>query len=108
MGFALGPSVKFTSKVDTNDLEGFCVDRNYVCGALARYLNDQFTNTVNQTIDFINTDLPPGARAAVELSLESAKALQAALTKAIAEAEEEEAERAAAIAQLRLAKAQAA
>jgi len=46
------------------------------------------------TIDFINTDLPPGARAAVELTLESAKALQAALTKAIAEAEEEEAERA--------------
>ena len=60
------------------------------------------------TIDFINTDLPPGARAAVELSLESAKALQAALTKAIAEAEEEEAERAAAIAQQRLAKVQAA
>ena len=45
------------------------------------------------TIDFINTELPPGARAAVELTLESAKGLQAALSKAIAEAEEEEAER---------------
>ena len=46
------------------------------------------------TIDFINAGLPPSARAAVELTLESAKALQAALTKAIAEAEVEEAERA--------------
>ena len=45
------------------------------------------------TLDFINTDLPPGARAAVELTLESAKALQAALAKAIAAAEVEEAER---------------
>ena len=60
------------------------------------------------TIDFINTELPAGARAAVELSLESAKALQAALAKAIEEAEEEEAEREAAIAQQRLAKVQAA
>ena len=45
------------------------------------------------TLDFINTALPPGARAAIELSLESAKALSAALAKAIAEAEIEEAER---------------
>jgi len=37
--------------------------------------------------------LPPGARAAVELTLDAAKALQAALAKAIAEAEIEEAER---------------
>ena len=51
------------------------------------------------TLDFINSELPPSARAAVELTLESAKALQAALTKAIAEAEIEEAERAAGIAQ---------
>lgn len=47
------------------------------------------------TIDFINSGLPPGARAGVELTLESAKALNAALGKAIAEAEVEEAERAA-------------
>lgn len=60
------------------------------------------------TIDFINTDLAPGARAAVELTLESAKALQAALATAIAEAEAEEAERAAGIAAMRLAKVQAA
>lgn len=46
------------------------------------------------TIDFFNEKLPPGARSAVELTLESAKALQAALAKAIAEAEAEEAERA--------------
>ena len=45
------------------------------------------------TIDFVNTSLPPGARAAVELTLDAAKALNAALAKAIAEAEIEEAER---------------
>jgi hypothetical protein len=53
------------------------------------------------TIDFINAALPPGARAGVELTLESAKALHAALAKAIAEAEIEEAERAAGIEQAR-------
>jgi hypothetical protein len=46
------------------------------------------------TIDFVNLGLPPGARAAVELTLDAAKALNAALAKAIAEAETEEAERA--------------
>jgi hypothetical protein len=45
------------------------------------------------TIDFVNRDLPPGARAAVELTLESAKALSNALTRAIAAAEIEESER---------------
>lgn len=45
------------------------------------------------TLDFINSELPPGARAAVELTLESAKALHKALAKAIAAAEIEEAER---------------
>ena len=45
------------------------------------------------TIDFINADLPPDARAAVELTLETAKALNAALTRAIEAAEEEEEER---------------
>ena len=54
------------------------------------------------TIDFVNADLPPGARAAVELTLETAKALNAALAKAIAEAEIEEAERSQTIAQARL------
>ncbi len=46
------------------------------------------------TIDFVNEALPPSARAGVELTLESAKALQASLAKAIAAAEIEEAERA--------------
>lgn len=46
------------------------------------------------TLDFVNLGLPPGARAAVELTLDAAKALNAALSKAIAEAETEEAERA--------------
>jgi hypothetical protein len=46
------------------------------------------------TIDFINEGLPPGARAAVELTLDAAKALNAALAKAIADAEIEEADRA--------------
>ena len=44
------------------------------------------------TLDFFNTGLDPGARAAVEITLESAKALRAALDKAIAAAEYEEAE----------------
>jgi hypothetical protein len=43
------------------------------------------------TIDFVNSGLPPGARAAVELTLGAAKALNAALTRAIAAAEAEEA-----------------
>jgi hypothetical protein len=54
------------------------------------------------TIDFVNADLPPGARAAVELTLDAAKALAAALAKAIAEAEIEEAERAQGLEQIRL------
>jgi hypothetical protein len=44
------------------------------------------------TLDFINTDLEPGARAGVELTLEAAKDLRAALDRAIAAAEIEEAE----------------
>lgn len=44
------------------------------------------------TLDFINTGLDPGARAGVELTLDSAKALRAALDRAIAAAEFEEAE----------------
>src|SRR5215813_5573068 len=45
------------------------------------------------TIDFINRGLPPGARAAVELTLEAAKALNEALARAIAAAELEESQR---------------
>ena len=44
------------------------------------------------TLDFINTALDVGARAGVELTLESAKALRAALDRAIAAADYEEAE----------------
>ena len=44
------------------------------------------------TLDFINTDLDPGARAGIELSLETAKALSAALKRVISAAEFEEAE----------------
>jgi hypothetical protein len=44
------------------------------------------------TLDFINTDLDPGARAGVELTLKSAKELRAALDRAIAAADYEEAE----------------
>ncbi|MGL4967400.1 MAG: DUF6295 family protein [Inquilinus sp.] len=44
------------------------------------------------TLDFINIDLEPGARAGIELTLESAKELRAALDRAIAAAEREEAE----------------
>jgi hypothetical protein len=42
------------------------------------------------TLDFINADLDPGARAGIELTLDSAKALRAALDRAIAAAELEE------------------
>ena len=44
------------------------------------------------TLDFINSKMEPGARAAVELTLKAAKELCAALDIAIAAAEFEEAE----------------
>lgn len=44
------------------------------------------------TLDFINSDMEPGARAAVELTLETAIELRAALDRAIEAAEFEEAE----------------
>ena len=44
------------------------------------------------TLDFFNTDIGAGARAAVELTLDTAKELRAALDRAIAAAEFEEAE----------------
>ncbi len=45
------------------------------------------------TIDFVNAALGPGARAAVELTLGSAKELSGALARAIALAEVEESAR---------------
>src|SRR5882672_3994135 len=45
------------------------------------------------TIDFVNPNLGPGARAAVEITLETAKELAAALTRAITAAEEMESQR---------------
>ena len=45
------------------------------------------------TIDFVNSALGPDARVAVELTLESAKALSEALVKAIEAAEIEESAR---------------
>lgn len=44
------------------------------------------------TLDFVNTALEPGARAGIELTLASAKELLAALDRAIAAADYEEAE----------------
>jgi hypothetical protein len=44
------------------------------------------------TLDFINSQLDPGARAGIELTLESAIELRAALDRTIAAAEYEEAE----------------
>lgn len=44
------------------------------------------------TLDFINASLDPGARAGIELTLESARELRAALDRAITAAEFEEAE----------------
>ena len=54
------------------------------------------------TLDFVNAGLPPGARTGVELTLDSAKALSAALERAIAAAEIEEAEREEGLARMRL------
>ena len=45
------------------------------------------------TLDFVNAELGPGARAAVEITLESAKDLAAALARAIAAAEDMESQR---------------
>jgi hypothetical protein len=45
------------------------------------------------TIDFLNTGLGPGARVAVEITLQSAKALSGALARAIAAAESAESAR---------------
>ncbi|HWB50079.1 MAG TPA: DUF6295 family protein [Stellaceae bacterium] len=45
------------------------------------------------TIDFVNRALEPGARVAVELTLDAAKVLSAALQRAIAQAEIEESHR---------------
>ena len=45
------------------------------------------------TIDFVNSAMGPSARAAVELTLEAAKELSGALSRAIARAEIEEAGR---------------
>jgi len=44
------------------------------------------------TLDFFNAGLEPGARAAVEITLDSARALRDALDRAIAAADFEEAE----------------
>jgi hypothetical protein len=44
------------------------------------------------TLDFINAALDPGARAGIELTLETAKELRAALDRAITAADFEEAE----------------
>jgi hypothetical protein len=44
------------------------------------------------TLDCLNTGLDAGARAGIEITLDSAKALRAALDRAIAAAEYEEAE----------------
>jgi hypothetical protein len=44
------------------------------------------------TLDFLNTGLGPEARAGIELTLETAKELRAALDRAIAAADVEEAE----------------
>ena len=50
-----------------------------------------FEDAIN--IDFVNPALGPGARVAVELSLEAAKQLSAALIRAIGQAEIEESHR---------------
>jgi hypothetical protein len=68
--------------------EWFCLSHSVVAYDHARHaaLGDVIT------LDFMNVALEPGARAGVELTLESAKELRAALDRAIGAAEFEEAE----------------
>jgi len=68
--------------------EWFPVTQSVVAYDHARHA--QFGDVI--TLDFINTALDVGARAGVELTLETAKELRAALNRAIAAAEYEEAE----------------
>jgi len=48
---------------------------------------------LEEAIDFVNREMGPGARVAVELTLEAAKELSGALVRAIAQAEIEESHR---------------
>jgi uncharacterized protein DUF6295 len=68
--------------------EWFAVSHSVVAYDHARHAN--LGDVI--TLDFINTALDPGARAGVELTLETAKELRAALDRAIAAADHEEAE----------------
>jgi Family of unknown function (DUF6295) len=70
------------------DNEWFPLSHSVVAYDHARHA--QFGDVI--TLDFINTALEPGARAGIELTLETAKDLRAALDRAIAAAEYEEAE----------------
>ncbi len=80
----LAPAEGMAKRGDT----WFPLDRSVVAYDHARHapLGDVIT------LDFINTGLEPGARAAVELTLDTAKHLRDALNRAIAAAEYEEAE----------------
>ena len=85
-----------TSIIEVTDAEGmakrgddwFPLQRSVVAYDHARHA--PFGDVI--TLDFVNRDLDPGARAGVELTLETAKELRAALDRAIAAAEFEEAE----------------
>src|ERR1700753_522524 len=61
--------------------------------AVAAYDHARHANLVDViTLDFMNSALEPGARAGIELTLETAKELRAALDRAIAAADFEDAE----------------
>jgi tRNA A37 threonylcarbamoyltransferase TsaD len=97
-----------TSIVEIVDADGmakgrdgwFAITRSVVAYDHARHalLDDAIT------LDFISTTMEPGARAAVELTLDAAKVLNAALSKVIVAADAEEAERATHISMLYSAK----
>lgn len=40
--FAIGKALKFNFSIEKTDDFAFTVDRNYICGALARYLTEHF------------------------------------------------------------------
>ena len=86
-----------TSIIEIARAEGMAKRGDAMVPAVARRWSPMTTRAMRHlgdviTLDFINTALEPGARAGIELTLETAKELRAALDRAIAAAEFEEAE----------------
>src|SRR5215472_13800382 len=94
--FEIGGADMCTSIIEVTDAEGMAKRGDEwfpLSHAVVAYDHARHANLGDViTLDFINTALDPGARAGVELTLETAKELRAALDRAIEAAEFEEAE----------------